>query len=222
MNHVLRLNPGSSWFSRFGKTLGYALYVIFHPFDGFWDLAREKRGSLAAAHVITFLLILIEIMRLTLTNFQFVSVYKAGLNVVTVILRILLPMFLWTTANWSLTTLMDGKGKAAEIYMATAYAFTPHVIINAALIIYSQFITFQEGALYYFFAVFSIVWSILLVLVAMMMIHEYSAAKAIFSSLLTIVAMGVMMFVFLIFFTLISDAIAFFVSLFKEIFYRVV
>jgi hypothetical protein len=222
MNNELRLTLGSSRFFRFGQTLRYALYVIFHPFDGFWDLTREKRGSLAAANVITFLLILVEILRLTLTNFQFVMVYKAGFNAVTVVLRILLPMFLWTTANWSLTTLMDGKGKPEEIYMATAYAFTPYVVINATLIVYSQFITFQEGALYSFFSVCSIVWSILLVLAAMMMIHDYSAAKAIFSSLLTIVAMGVMIFIFLIFFALISDAISFFVSLFKEIFYRVV
>jgi hypothetical protein len=116
---------------------------------------------------------------------------------------------------------MDGKGSPAQIYMATAYAFTPYIIINAAMIVYSQFITFQEGSVYYFFTIFSSVWSILLVLAAMMMIHDYSAGKTIFSSLLTIVAMGVMVFVFLIFFALISDAITFFVSLFKEIYYRV-
>lgn len=220
MNHVLRLNPGSSWFSRFGKTLGYALYVIFHPFDGFWDLAREKRGSLAAAHVITFLLILIEIMRLTLTNFQFVSVYKAGLNVVTVILRILLPMFLWTTANWSLTTLMDGKGRLPEVYMATAYAFTPYVIINAALILFSHLITNQEGSIYFFFSAFAIAWSVFLLLAAMMMIHSYSIGKTIFSSFLTIVGMGVMVFIFLIFFGLITDAITYCISLYKEIMLR--
>jgi hypothetical protein len=220
MNSELRFTV-TSWFSRFWRSLRYALYVIFHPFDGFWDLTRERRGSLAAANVITFSLVLVEILRLTLTNFQFMPINPEYFNVITVILRILLPMFLWTTANWSLTTLMDGKGRPADIYMATAYAFTPYVIINAAMIIYSQVITLQEGAVYYFFTICSLVWSILLVLAAMMMIHDYSAGKAIFSSLLTIAAMGVMIFVFLIFFALVSDAIAFFISLFREIFYRV-
>jgi hypothetical protein len=212
---------GELHFSGLRKTLVYALYVIVHPFDGFWDLTHENRGSLVAANVITFLIVLVEIFRLTLTNFQFVSTYMEGFNVITVILRVLLPMLLWTTANWSLTTLMDGKGKLAEIYMATAYAFTPYVIVNAVMIVYSQFITIQEGSVYYFFTVGSLIWSILLVLAAMMMIHDYSAGKAIFSNLLTIVAMGVMVCIFLIFFALISDAIFFFVSVFKEIFYRV-
>lgn len=44
-------------------TLRYALYVITHPLDGFWDLTHEKRGSVAAANVIivmTFLTLNLE------------------------------------------------------------------------------------------------------------------------------------------------------------------
>ena len=42
-----------SWWRRYIASLRYSLHVITHPFDGFWDLVHEKRGSLAAAH--TFL-----------------------------------------------------------------------------------------------------------------------------------------------------------------------
>jgi hypothetical protein len=63
-------------------------------------------------------------------------------------------------------------------------------------------------------------WPALLILAAMMMIHNYSASKAIFSSLLSIVGMGIMVFVFLIFFSLVSDGIAYFISLYKEISFR--
>ena len=31
-------------------------FLLFHPFDGFWDLSREKRGSLGAANFIVFLM----------------------------------------------------------------------------------------------------------------------------------------------------------------------
>jgi len=46
--------------------------------------------------------------------------------------------------------------------------------------------------------------------------------KTVFSSFLTIVGMGVMVFIFVIFFSLISDAFAYFFSLYKEILFRVV
>jgi hypothetical protein len=208
-------------FYHLGKTLRYSLYTAVHPIDGFWDLTHEKRGSVAAANVIVILAVLVEILRLTLTNFLFVTVNMEYFNAIIVALRILLPIFLWVVANWSLTTLMDGKGRMRDIYMAVAYALAPSVIINTVLIILSQVITFDEGAVYWVLAGFSVLWTAVLILAGMMMIHDYSLTKAILSSLLTIVGMGLMVFIFVVFFSLVSDAAAYFVSLYKEILFRV-
>jgi hypothetical protein len=210
-----------TWWEHLGKTLKYSLYVITHPLDGFWDLTHEGRGSVGAANIIVALAVIVETLRLTLTNFQFVSINMEYFNSIIVMMRILLPVFLWTVANWSLTTLMDGKGRMFEIYMGLAYALTPYVIINAIMIVLSQFITFEEGAIYWVLGGFAVLWTGILILAAMMMIHDYSLVKTILSSLLTIVGMGVMVFIFVIFFSLISDAIAYFVSLYKEILFRV-
>ncbi|MDR0316140.1 MAG: YIP1 family protein [Treponema sp.] len=213
--------PGKEWWTHLGKTLKFSMYTATHPLDGFWDLTHEKRGSLAAANVIVAAAVVVEVLRLTLTNFQFIKINMEYFNAVIVGLRILLPIFLWTVANWSLTTLMDGKGRMLEIYMAVAYALVPSVLINATLIVLSQLITFDEGAVYWVMTGFSALWTGILILAGMMMIHDYSLAKTIFSSLLTIVGMGVMVFIFVVFFSLISDAIAYFVSLYKEILFRV-
>jgi len=209
-----------AWWQHLGKTLKYSLYVSTHPLDGFWDLTHEKRGSIAAANIIIFAMVITEIMRLTLTNFQFMTINMEYFNAIIVVMRVLLPVGLWTVANWSLTTLMDGKGKVHEIYMALCYALTPYVLINIALIVLSQFITFEEGSVYWVLGGFSILWTGLLILSAMMMVHDYSLVKTVLSSLLTIVGMGVMVFIFVIFFSLISDAFAYFVSLYKEILFR--
>jgi len=209
------------WWKHLGKTLKYSLYVCTHPLDGFWDLTHEKRGSIAAANVIVFAAVIIELLRLTLTSFQFVTINMEFFNAAIVLMRILLPVLLWTVANWSLTTLMDGKGKMGDIYMAIAYALVPNVIINAIMIILSQVLTFDEGAVYWFLAGLSALWTAILILAGMMMIHDYSLTKTVLSSLLTIVGMGVMVFIFVVFFSLISDAVAYFVSLYKEILFRV-
>jgi len=209
-----------AWWEHLRKTLRYSLYVITHPLDGFWDLTHEKRGSIAAANVIIALAVVVEVLRLTLTNFQFVTVNMEYFNSIIVAMRILLPVGLWTVANWSLTTLMDGKGRMFEIYMSICYALTPYVIINVIMIVLSQFITFDEGAIYWVLAGFAAVWTAILVLAAMMMVHDYSLIKTIFSSLLTVVGMGVMVFIFVIFFSLISDAVSYFVSLYKELTFR--
>jgi hypothetical protein len=210
------------WWKHLGKTLKYSLYVCTHPLDGFWDLTHEKRGSIGAANIIIGLAVIVEVLRLTLTDFQFVTINMEYFNSVIVALRILLPVGLWTVANWSLTTLMDGKGRMFEIYMSVCYALTPYVIINAIMILLSQFITFDEGAIYWVLAGFSAIWTGILILAAMMMVHDYSLVKTVLSSLLTIVGMGVMVFIFVIFFSLISDAVSYFISLYKEILFRLI
>jgi hypothetical protein len=210
------------WWEYLGKTLKYSLYVSTHPLDGFWDLTHEGRGSLAAANVIVFVAVVVEVLRLTLTNFLFVSINMEFFNAIIVVMRVILPIFLWVVANWGLTTLMDGKGKMKDIYMAIAYAMTPYVIINAIMIVLSQVITFEEGAVYWVLAGFAVLWTGMLILAGMMMIHDYSLTKAVFSSLLTVIGMGVMVFVFVVFFSLVSDAVAYFISLYKEILFRVI
>jgi hypothetical protein len=210
-----------AWWRHIGNTLKYSLYTATHPLDGFWDLTHENRGSIAAANIIVALSVLVEIMRVTLTNFQFIKINMENFNAIINALRILLPIFLWTVANWSLTTLMDGKGRMRDIYMGVAYAITPWVVINAAMIILSQLITFDEGAVYWVLISFSGLWTGILILAAMMMIHDYSLVKTIGSSLLTVVGMGIMVFIFVVFFSLISDSIAYFVSLYKEILFRI-
>lgn len=211
-----------TWWQHFGKTLKFSFYVCTHPFDGFWDLTNEKRGSLAAANLIVFLSILVEVLRLTLSNFMFVRINMEKFNAIMIFLRTLVPVLLWTLSNWSLTTLMDGKGKMRDIYMAVAYALLPSVIINALMIIISQFITFEEGAIYWFLSGLSMVWTGLLIICGMMMIHDYSMTKTLLSSFLTVIGMGIIVFIFVIFFSLISDTIAYFISLYKEILFRVI
>ena len=222
LEHVFNSISDKAWWRYLGKTLRYSLYVIFHPLDGFWDLTHEKRGSIAAANVIVAAAALIEILRLTLTSFQFITINMEYFNAILAALGILVPIFLWVTANWGLTTLMDGKGTAKDIYMAIAYALTPMVIINMIMIILSQLITFDEGAVYKVLGGFSTVWTGWLILAGMMMIHDYSLIKTILSSLLTVVGMGIIVFIFVVFFSLISDAIAYFISLYKEILFRVI
>ena len=211
-----------AWWQHIGKTLKYSLYVCIHPLDGFWDLTHEGRGSIAAANLIVFASVLVEMARLTLTNFQFMTFNMEYFNIIWVSLSVIVPIFLWTLANWSLTTLMDGKGKMSDIYMALSYALTPNVIINTFMVILSQFITYEEGMIHGFLVVLSLLWSGMLIICGMMMIHDYSMRKTLLSSLLTIVGMGVIVFVFVIFFSLVSDAVAYFVSLYKELLFRMI
>lgn len=208
------------WRGRFVSTLRYALHVIVHPFDGFWDLTREHRGSMQAANFIVFLVMLTRILQLQYTSFLFMRVNWARINVFTECLSILLPIGIWCLANWSLTTLFEGKGRMRDIYIGTAYAMTPLVLIQLPLILLSNVITVEEGAFHAVLSSISLLWSGLLLICAMMMIHDYSLGKTLAFMVMSAFGILVIIFIMLIFFSLISDGIAYFVSLYKELSFR--
>jgi len=209
-----------AWWQRFGKTLRYSLHVIVRPFDGFWDLSRERRGSMAAANFIVFMTLLTRILQLQYTSFLFVRVNWARINVFTQMLSILLPLLIWCVANWSLTTLFEGKGRMRDIYLGSAYSLTPYVLIQLPLILISNMVTVEEGAFYSVLSSISLIWCGLLLVVAMMMIHDYSLGKTLAFMVMSVFGMLVIIFVMMLFFSLVSDGIAYFVSLYKELSFR--
>ena len=200
-------------------TLKFALYCITHPLDGFWDLTHEKRGSIAAANTILILTLLVRIMKLT--SFIFLNVYWEGINIFLYIASILFPLALWVVGNWALTTLFDGKGRLGQVYMATCYALVPYPLVQLPLIIFSNFVTVDEREFYTVLSGISLVWVALLIVTAMSQIHEYKMGKNILFTIATLFAMLVMVFILLLFFSMISQGISYFISLGREILFRI-
>ncbi|MBQ7429095.1 MAG: YIP1 family protein [Butyrivibrio sp.] len=201
-------------------SLKFALYCVSHPLDGFWDLTHEKRGTYAAANTILALSLLIRILKLRYTSFLFMDVYWEDLNIFLYLASILFPLSLWVVGNWGLTTLFDGKGKLGQVYMATCYAFTPYVLVQFPLMVFSNFVTVQEGQFYVVVSTLSLIYAALLVIAAMGQIHEYSAGKNLLFTVATLFAMLVMIFILMIFFSMISQGVAYFISLAKEFMFR--
>ena len=104
--------------------------------------------------------------------------------------------------------------------MGTAYAMTPYILIQLPLVLLSNVVTEEEGAFYVYFGYFSFVWCGLLIVASVMMIHDFLLGKAFLSLIFSAVGMLVIVFLMVLFFSLISDGFAYFYSLYKEIIYR--
>lgn len=203
------------------NSLKFAIYCLTHPLDGFWDLTHEKRGTYAAANTILILTLLARVFRLRFTSFIFVTVYWEELNMLTYIGSVLFPLVLFVVGNWALTTLFDGKGRLGQVYMGTCYALAPYPLLQFPLMIFSNFVTVDEAEFYSMISVISLVWCGMLIIAAMGQIHEYSLGKNILFTVATLFAMLVMIFILLLFLSMISQGVAYFISLAKEILFRV-
>ena len=209
-----------AWLSRYGQSLRYALYVITHPFDGFWDLIHEKKGTIAAANTFLALFLIIRVLKLIATNFQFIMAPIQHINVFEEMGSLLLPFIVLCIANWAMTTLFEGKGRFRDVYMGMCYALVPYILIQLPMILVSNMLTFEEGSFYSVLLTFSVIWCVFLVFVGQMEIHDYGPGKAFIFIIVTIVGAGVILFLLLVFFSLLSDAVSFFVSFYREIVFR--
>ncbi len=210
----------SAWWSRYVQSLRYSLYVITHPFDGFWDLVHEKRGTIAAANTFLILFLLTRVMKLMLTSFQFINVSAQYINVFQEMGSLALPFIILCLANWAMTTLFDGKGRFKDIYMAMCYALVPYILIQLPMILVSNMLTFEEGSFYSVLLSFSVIWCVFLVFVGLMEVHDYGPGKTFIFMIVTVVGAAVIIFLMLVFFSLLGDAAGYFVSLYREIVFR--
>ena len=201
-------------------SLKFALYCITHPLDGFWDLTHEKRGTYAAANTILILTLIVRLMILRFTSFIFLNVYWEELNLFLYMASIVFPLALFVVGNWALTTLFDGKGRLGQVYIASCYCLTPYPLIQFTLMIFSNFVTVDEAEFYSVLSVLSLVWCAALFIAAMGQIHEFSAGKNILFMVMSLFAMLVIIFILMLFFSMISQGGAYFISLGREILFR--
>lgn len=202
------------------KSMAYGFHVITHPFDGFWDLKREKRGTLAAAVTFAVLTVLMLVVRKQGTAFLFNMNRLEDVDMMVDIVTVGMLFILWCVANWCLTSLMDGEGKMQDIAIFTGYSLLPLLIIQFPLVVVSHVITAEEGTFYYVFTVISYLWTIALLLVGMMITHQYSMKKTLVTTVLTLVGMAIILFIALLFFSVIQQFLTFIVTAYKEIRFR--
>ena len=202
------------------EELLYAFHVILHPFDGFWDLKHEKRGSARSAFVILIVTILAYYYNTIGQGYIFSPRPSTAFNIMSSVSAVLAPLLLWVVANWCLTTLFEGEGSMKDIFVASCYALTPLPLIMIPVTIATNFLTKSEAGVVTMLVTFAYIWLGLLVFFGMMVTHDYSAGKNILTCIATIVGMAFIMFIGILFSSLMAKIVSFVTNIVEEITYR--
>lgn len=200
----------------FNDYVRFPAYIMLHPFDGYEEFKRYKKGKFSVAVVFILLFAYFQIFSFTNLGFLVNPNNPIDLNSLEEIFSVLLIVFLFSVGNWSVTTLMEGKGNYKEILMVTGYALFPLIVIGFPSIILSNVLTLDEMAFYnllMYIAYFLTGWMLFM---GILNIHEYGLFKTILAFFATFISIAVMMFVGLLFFDLIQQFIAFVASVIEE------
>ncbi len=203
----------------FKEEVLYAFHVIFHPFDGFWDLKHEKRGSVRAA-IFWFVLATVAVCYQSVGR---AYVFNPRANYATMfgtMLSLIVPVALWVISNWCLTTLFEGEGSIRDIFIATCYCTVPLVLLVIPATAITNVLTLSEATIYTMLTSVAWVWVGLLLFFGTMVTHDYSLGKNFLTCIGTIIAIAVIMFCILLFSTLLMKMVSFVTGIVVELSYR--
>ena len=191
-----------------------------HPFDTFNAIKYKQKGSVLIAVVMTLLYYISGMLSETCSNFRFTTFDPLTSSSVFLFIRTVGLVVLFTVANWAVCVLAEGKGKLKEIFIVTAYATLPLVVYNVLATILSHLITEPNSALLAGLSTVALIIAGIILAVGLMVIHEYSFPKLLFSVALALFAMLLIVFILFMIGMLVSQLWTFLVTVFMEAVYR--
>ena len=198
----------------------HPLYLLTHPIKGFDRFRREKTGKAYVAWFYLAMMILVNIIAYNGNGFLVNKNNPKDFNVFLIIALVVFPVAIATVANWASTALMDGKGTMANIFGIIGYSFFPYVWLGLSATVISNFITYEEIIFFRFLNYLGILLMAYMMFFGLMGIHEFGLMKTVMMFVFTVVAIAAVLFVILLFLSLIQYVYSFIDSIIDEFIWR--
>lgn len=197
----------------------YPFYILRHPVDGYHEMKNNKKYSLKAANVILVFWVLLSILDWGYIDYDFRDKF-GDVSLVQVLLTTVVIFALVVIANWCFCTLMEGKGRLPEIWVCCAYALLPYVICGYIRLLLSYVMVYDEAVFLTYLVMIAAVWSFLLFMTGLSVLHDYSFSKTIMSFALTVFGVLIVIFFIVLISGLVLQIYNFFMTIYSEIRYR--
>lgn len=195
-------------------------HTLLHPFDGFYECKHRGLKSLRLAILGIVIFGLLACVKYQYTGFVINTNAIHYMNSVRIFVSAISVFILFAVANWTITTLFNGKGFLSDIVMVIGYALYPVILGDLIYLIASNFIIQEEAILLIAISGISWAWFAFLVLAGLTTIHEYGFGRTMVTILASFVSMIIIVFILILYVTLMQQLISFLTSLIQELIRR--
>ena len=194
---------------KFAEDFKYLTYVIFHPFDGFYEVRFRGKGNYLLVALLFLASGLLNIVSYQYTGFIMNNNALYTMNSVMTFIFGLFPFLLFAISNWSMTAIFEGSGKFVDILTVLAYALFPKLLTDLVVTIFSNVVTQEEAMILTAVQMIGLVWFCFLVFSGLCVIHEYGAGRNLAMIIATFVAAVVIIFLATLYVTLVEKFLVF-------------
>ena len=200
--------------------ISYLFHCVIHPADGFQEMPYNRKGSMFIANVLAVLWFFVTVCDFHYRGFIFNSNQAQNFNVFSTLAVTMGLAFVFSLVNWLLSTFFEGKGHLKGVWIAFCYSLLPMIVSMSAGIVLSRVLTLDEGMFLSYLSTLGVGWTVLLVVISLGQLHQYSFKKNVFSLLCSVAGVAVVIFLIFLFANLFMQFEEFFKSVVSEILYR--
>ena len=198
----------------------YMLYTVSHPMDGYYWIRHADRGSVPLAILMVILFAVSFSANRPLASFVVNDIDPRAVDSLYELMGVLAFYLILCVSNWSVTCLMNGEGRMKDIAIAVGYGTVPITVMMTVSTIISQVIADDEQAFYGLLLGAGTVYGLIMILIGIMQVHNYTLGKTLLTLFITFIALLIIIFLMLLLSNLIGMVVNFFKSIYTEIIFR--
>ena len=198
----------------------YLLYTAGHPNDGFYWIRHQDRGSLLIAVLLVLLYSVCFSMNRIYAGFVVNDIDPRSVNSIAELGGVALLFVVLCAGNWSVTCLMEGEGRFRDIVIAIGYSLLPMIVGTVLATFVSQIVAENEEAFYSIIMGIGTAYTVIMMLIGIMQVHNYTLGKTLITLLLTVIAVFIIIFLGLLIVNFITQVYSFLRSIYIELVFR--
>ena len=203
-----------------GEKWKYLFYTVSHPNDGFYWIRHQEKGSVGIAILLVILYAVCFSMNRIYASFVVNSIEPRTVNSIAELAGVLILYLVLCVGNWSVTCLMDGEGRFKDIVIAIGYSMLPVIVGTVLATLISQAVAENEEAFYSIIMGVGMAYTVIMMLIGIMQIHNYTMGKTLVTLFLTVLAVLIIIFLALLVINFITQVYSFLRSIYIELIFR--
>lgn len=198
----------------------HLFYTVSHPSDGYYWIRHQDKGSLGIAILLVLIYAVSFSMNRIYASFVVNDIEPRSVNAVAELAGVVVLYFILCVGNWSVTCLMEGEGRFKDILITVGYALLPMIITTNLGTLISQVVAENEEAFYTILMGVGTAYTVIMLIIGIMQIHNFSMGKTLVTLFLTLLAVLIIIFLALLVINFITQVYTFFRSLYTELVFR--